>query len=83
MSWLTDLQLRDLAPEQQIEVSCKRCGLTRYENPHELLMAEAMQWAYLDEVQDMLRCKARGCDSGVRLSLSSETETEGFVGGLA
>ncbi|MGB7204235.1 MAG: hypothetical protein WBD37_02040 [Anderseniella sp.] len=83
MSWLTDLQLRDLEPEQHIEVTCRKCGLTRYEKPYELLMAEAMQWAYLDEVQDSLRCKGRGCHGGVRIALSSEAETEGFVGGLA
>jgi len=83
VSWQTDLQLRDLSAEQRLEVTCKRCGLTRYENPHELLMSEVMQFAYLDEVQDTLTCKAWGCNGAIRIALSSEAETEGFVGGLA
>ncbi|MEP4703428.1 MAG: hypothetical protein ABJZ62_01115 [Hyphomicrobiales bacterium] len=83
MSWLSDIQLRDLEAEQRLEITCKKCGLTRYENPHELLMSEVMQFAYLDEVQDTLTCKAWGCHGRIRLALSSESETEGFVGGLA
>ncbi|MEP1921405.1 MAG: hypothetical protein ABJJ43_00130 [Ekhidna sp.] len=42
-----------------------------------------MQFAYLDEVQDALTCKTWNCNGKIRLALSSEAETEGFVGGLA
>jgi len=37
----------------------------------------------MDEVERTLTCHNRGCDGDVRISLSSEEETEGFVGGLA
>jgi hypothetical protein len=55
MSWKTDLKLSDLDAATQIEVICKRCGLSRYE-----LQAALMRWpdlaqAYLNEVEHALR----------------------------
>jgi len=38
---------------------------------------------YIDEVERLLTCKNRGCDGAVRIALSHQGETEGFVGGLA
>jgi hypothetical protein len=37
----------------------------------------------MDEVERMLFCINRTCGGDVRIALSAEEETEGFVGGLA
>ncbi len=83
MTWKHEIQLRDLDPLQSIEVACRRCGLTCYEQVSALLeQDEAMRYAYLNELEKRLACKARGCHGPVRISLVDSTETEGFVGGL-
>ncbi len=83
MNWKTNLQLRDLDNEQAIEVTCKSCGHTRYELPENLKRREELKHAYLDEVEAALSCKQRGCHGAVRIALSTDAETEGFMGGLA
>ena len=83
MNWQSDLQISDLDPDQMLEVTCKLCGHSRYEEPRKLIDDYGLHFAYLDEVAKLLICHRRGCRGGVRLSLSSEAETEGFVGGLA
>ncbi len=82
MSWKTELQLIDL-DNQKIEVTCKTCGHSRYENPYLLIKKYGLDFSYIDEVERILACNNRGCKGPVRIALSAEEETEGFVGGLA
>lgn len=82
MSWKTEIQLIDL-DNQKIEVTCKACGHSRYENPYLLIKKYGLDFSYLDEVERTLTCHNRGCHGEVRIALSAEEETEGFVGGLA
>ncbi len=52
MNWKTPLKLTDLEASQEIEVVCKRCGQSRYENPADLLKANPkLRHAYLDEIE--------------------------------
>ena len=83
MSWKKNLQLRDLDENQPIEVTCHKCGHSHYEQPLDLLKKQDLKYAYLDEVEASLSCKQRGCHGTVRIALSSDRETEGFMGGLA
>ena len=83
MNWKTNLQLVDLDACQPIEVTCRKCGHSHYEKPLELLQRDELKYAYLDEVETSLSCKQRDCHGAVRIALSSDRETEGFMGGLA
>ena len=82
MTWKTNVQLIDL-DNQKIEVTCKSCGHSRYENPYLLIKKYGLDFAYMDEVERTLTCHNRGCYGEVRIALTAEEETEGFVGGLA
>ena len=83
MSWKQNIQLLDLGDGQPLEVTCRKCGHSRYEQPSELLRRDELKHAWLDEVEAALTCKQRGCHAPMRIALSTETETEGFMGGLA
>jgi hypothetical protein len=82
MSWKTDLKLADLDAGTQIEVVCKRCGLSRYELQEKLMRRPELAQAYLDEVERALRCSNRSCPGAVRIALLHEHKTEGFIGGM-
>ena len=83
MTWKHEIQLRDLDAEQSIEVTCRRCARTYYEQASALLeLGDAMGYAYLNEIEKRLACKDRGCRGPVRIALMDNTETGGFVGGL-
>jgi hypothetical protein len=83
VTWKDELQLRDLDAQQSIEVTCRRCARTYYEQASALLeQGDAMRYVYLDEMEKRLACKYRGCLGPVRITLMDNTETEGFVGGL-
>ncbi|PLX42626.1 MAG: hypothetical protein C0605_04780 [Hyphomicrobiales bacterium] len=83
MNWKSELQLRDIDPGQQLEAVCRLCGHTHYVDPEQFLQHEELQFLYLDEVEKMTVCRARGCRGTVRLALTHAGETEGFAGGLA
>ena len=84
MNWKTDLKLTDLDAATAIEVTCRRCGLTRYETQAALLGDHLeLQHAWLDEVEAGLQCANRFCRGGVRISLIYDDRNEGFVGGMA
>lgn len=83
MNWKTNIQLTDLDDTQRLEVTCKVCGHSRYESPHMLVAKYGLEFAYVDEVERLLICHARDCNGSVRVALSHQGETEGFVGGLA
>jgi hypothetical protein len=83
MNWKTDLKLADLDPAARLEVTCKRCGLCRYEQQAALMQRPELKQAWLDEVERALRCSDRFCKGGVRIALNYDDTTEGFVGGMA
>lgn len=83
MNWKRELQLRDIAADQRIEATCKRCGHTHYLDIPALLSRPELQFIYIDELERMTVCKARHCGGTVRLALVHDRDTEGFVGGLA
>ena len=82
MNWKTELQLIDLDANQRLEVTCKVCGHSRYENSYLLIKKYGLDFQYLDEVEHLLSCNNRMCNGRVRIALSTNDETEGFVGGL-
>lgn len=83
MTWKDEIQLRDLGPQQSIEVTCRCCERTHYEQVVALLEQDNMTgYLYLSEVERDLTCKYRGCHGPVRIILMDNGETEGFVGGL-
>ncbi len=83
MNWKTDLKLTDLDHQQELEVTCRRCGKMRYERKAEILLLAGMRHAYLDEVEKTLSCADRRCGGGVRINLTWDDRTQGFVGGMA
>jgi len=83
VNWKTDLKLADLDATITIEVVCKRCNLTRYETPAQLLERNNFKKVYLDEVEYSLLCSVMFCRGGVRIALAHDDKNEGFVGGLA
>jgi hypothetical protein len=83
MNWKTDLKLADLDAATRLEVTCKRCGLCRYEPREALLRQQELAQAYIDEVERALRCSNRFCRGAVRVALIHDDKTEGFVGGMA
>ena len=83
MNWKTDLKLADLKSSTAIEIVCKRCGLSRYETPPQLMTQFEFQHAYLDEVEYSLHCSNRFCRGGVRISLIHDDKNESFVGEMA
>lgn len=83
MTWKHEIQLRDLDAHQSIEITCRQCGQTYYEQASALLKrGDTMRYAYLNEMEKRLTCKYRGCRGPVRITLMDNTETGGFVGGL-
>ena len=83
MNWKTELQLRDIASNQRIEATCKMCGHTHCVDAAVLLRQPELLFIYMDELERMTMCRARGCNGSVRIALVHEGGTEGFVGGLA
>jgi hypothetical protein len=83
MNWKKEVQLSDFDGATRFEITCKRCGLTRYEEQSKLAAMPDIEGAYLYEVERALSCSGRDCRGPVRLSLIHEDKTEGFVGGMA
>ena len=83
MNWKRQLQISDLAPEQKLEMTCRRCGHVHYHTRETLLALQARPSLYLDEVEHRASCKGRDCRGGIRMVLIQNSDTSGFVGGLA
>jgi hypothetical protein len=83
MNWKTESRLSDLSPETQIEVTCRRCGLTRYETQAGLMLRPGLRHATLDMVEAALACAGRSCRGRVRIAFVYDDLNEPFVGGLA
>lgn len=83
MSWLHDVSLRDLDEDQVLEATCIKCLHVWKQTPTQLLLKVVHRDVRLDEVASNLACPCQGCRSvGVRLSLISNYNTSGFVGGM-
>ena len=83
MNWKTDLKLSDLDANTRIEATCKRCGMTHWQERHALMARRDLAHAYLDEVEKAVKCANRFCQGPVRIALVHDGKTEGFVGGTA
>ncbi|MCM2292904.1 hypothetical protein NAC44_11270 [Allorhizobium sp. BGMRC 0089] len=83
MSWKTNIQVRDLDPDQKLELTCTQCGHVHYLTPEIILRAPERGFLYLDEIERESICRARGCRGAVRLALVRNKDTSAFVGGLA
>lgn len=83
MNWKSELKIDDLDPAVELEIACKRCGLTRYETPAAILKRGGFRRTYLDQVENKLRCKNLFCNGAVRISMIHDDKNEGFVGGMA
>jgi hypothetical protein len=83
VSWKTELKLSDLPPAQRLEITCRRCGHSRYETARALLARPNLRHAYLDEAEQALMCGSRFCRSPVRIAITHIDKIEGFVGGMS
>ncbi|KIL97248.1 hypothetical protein CCC_00309 [Paramagnetospirillum magnetotacticum MS-1] len=83
MNWKTESRLSDLDPATQIEVTCRRCGLTRYMTPREIMTRPRLRQATLDMAEAALSCADRYCKGRVRVAFVHDDLNEPFVGGLA
>ena len=83
MSWKRGITLMDLDGNEELEVTCKRCGVMRYKKATTLLRDDELAHAYLDEVEKHLRCDTRTCKGPVRLAMTHDGKMQGFVGGMA
>jgi len=84
MGWKQKLRLTDLPAEERMEITCRRCGKSRYERAGDLISTlPGARNLHLDEVEWRLRCKDRFCKGRVRLMRIHGRKLEGFVGGMA
>lgn len=83
MSWKETMQVRDLAPDQRLEMTCRVCGHVHYLTPALIKASQRRDTLYLDEIEKMTSCKSRGCAGAVRMALVKNRPTSSFVGGLA
>ncbi len=83
MSWMRNIQVRDLDDTQRLEMTCKSCGHVHYLTRAMICVAPEREFLYLDEIERETICRARGCRGDVRLAMQSKSKTSGFVGGLA
>ena len=83
MSWKDQLQVLDLDPDSQIELTCRRCGHLRYLTGATLVARKDALRLTLSEVESRARCRQRGCSGAMRLAMPHEGDTMGFVGGIA
>ena len=67
MTWKCETRLDDIDPKALIEVTCKSCGLTRYESPRDLITKARLSEAFMDDVEDVLSCMGRHCRGRVNL----------------
>lgn len=82
MSWKANIQVRDLSENQRLEITCKKCGHTRYLHALDLLAVREHSYLYLDEVERRTRCNQRGCGGQGRLAIEQSNLNSGFVGGM-
>jgi hypothetical protein len=84
VNWKAHLQVRDLAPDQRLEATCKVCGHTHTFDAGKIIgQGRDRGFLHIDELERETNCMARGCGGQVRLALVREGDTSGFVGGMA
>ena len=84
MGWKHDLRLSDLDDATEIEIVCKRCGVTRTLRAVQITKSQPeLARLYCDEVEASLHCSLHHCRGGVRISMLHDGKEEGWVGGLA
>jgi len=83
VNWKTQLQVLDLAPEDRLELVCRRCGHLRALTGAQLQARPGAARLYLNEVEARARCTQRGCGGPMRMAWPHPGETHGFVGGIA
>lgn len=82
MSWLDTIQLADLEPDTRLELTCHKCGKSRFVTPAHQMKLGDFGHLWLSKVQARARCKQRGCPGTMRLAIPARGETKGFVGGI-
>ena len=83
MSWQSVIQVRDLAVDDRLEMTCRKCGHFRYLVGAALQARAGAGQLYLDEVERRSRCSQRGCGGTMRMAMPPRGEASGFVGGIA
>lgn len=83
MSWKSSIQVLDLAADDRLEMTCRKCGHFRYLTGHGLQARKGEGRLYLDEVERRARCSQRGCGGQMRMATAPKGEASGFVGGIA
>jgi hypothetical protein len=83
MGWKSNIQVRDLPEAQKVEVTCRKCGYVYYiDKSFVCRTIRDGEQMFLDEIEQRVRCRSRGCGGAVRLALSRLGELSGFVGGM-
>ncbi|MFV0645560.1 MAG: hypothetical protein ACK5NN_13860 [Sphingomonadaceae bacterium] len=82
-NWKTRLRATDLADGSRLEAVCKRCGQVRYLTRDYLVEERHAGHLYIDEIERRTRCKVLGCNGTMRLAMLHNSQTSGFVGGMA
>jgi hypothetical protein len=83
VTWLEETSLRDLDDSVVIEATCMRCLHVWLQSPVQLLIKVVHRDVYLDEVAKHLACPKSDCRHvGVRLTLTRNENSSGFVGGM-
>ncbi len=82
-NWKTTIKVGDLADDQKLELICRKCKRLAYTDRVMLCEKIDRSQLYLDQIENMSRCKGRGCKGNMRLSMVRLKEMSGFVGGLA
>jgi len=82
-NWKTKIRVSDLADNQKLEMTCKKCSRLTYITKSTICTAKGREQLYLDEVERRATCKARGCKGRMRMAMVRLNEMSGFVGGLA
>ena len=83
MSYLHDMQLRDLDESISLELTCPYCLHHWLESPNALLMRIFHREMYLDEVAQNLACRKPGCTHvGMQMRIIENDDTSAFVGGM-
>ncbi|OYR18275.1 hypothetical protein [Brucella thiophenivorans] len=82
-NWKTTIKVGDLADDQKLELICRKCKRLAYTDRAMLCEKIDRSQLYLDQIESKARCKGRGCNGSMRMSMVRLKEMSGFVGGLA
>lgn len=80
-SWKTKLRVADLAPDDRLEIQCRKCGQVRFLTLNYLLDRGAEQ-LFLDEIEGRARCRVFGCGGKMRMAMLRQHKMSAFIGGI-